>query len=163
MLPSLIHDIESGIEDCQDRLRRLGEARGTAHEQRLYLVRVGKMFSSLIKAAIDGVYASTFFGDAMTAVGYSKRLRAVIQNLLLQFAEEMPLKGQERVIIDDDSFRKVDPSKREISRSEFIDNVLGLVKRSRDRELPGTFNPLIVGDLFYQYSKPWNSLVDRCN
>lgn len=163
MFPSLIHDIESGIEDCQDRLRRLGEAGGTVHEQRLYLVRVGKMFSSLIKAAIDGVYAPTFFGDAMTAVGYSKRLRAVIQNLLLQFVEDIPLKGQERVIIDDDSFRKADPSKREISRSDFIDNVLGLVKRSSDRELPGTFNPLIVGDLFYQYPKPWNSLVDRCN
>ncbi|KAK3176687.1 hypothetical protein OEA41_008012 [Lepraria neglecta] len=130
-----------------------------AHDR--YLVRVGKTFSSLIKAAIDGVYAPTFFGDAMTAVGYSKRLRAVIQNLLLQFAEDMRLKGQERVIIDDDSLRKADPSKREISRSNFIDNVLGLVKQSRGRELPGTFNPLIVGDLFYQYSNPWKSLVDR--
>ena len=107
------------------------------------------------------MYAPTFFGDAMTAVGYSKRLRAMIQNLLSQFAEDMRLKGQERVIIDDDSLRKADPSKREISRSDFIDNVLGLVKRSRGRELPGTFNPLIVGDLFYQYSKPWKSLVDR--
>ena len=63
MLPSLIQDVESGIEDCQDRLRRLGEARGTAHDQRLYLVRVGKTFSSPIKAAIDGVYAPTFFGE----------------------------------------------------------------------------------------------------
>ncbi len=41
MLPSLIYDVESGIEDCKDRLYRLGEARETAYEQRLYLIRVG--------------------------------------------------------------------------------------------------------------------------
>jgi len=160
VLPDLIHDVESGIGDCEDRLRRLGEARGTAHEQRLYLVRVGQTFSSLIKAAVDGVYSQEFFGDAMTTIGYSKRLRAVIQNLLLQFAEDMRLKGQDCVIIDDDSVRKVHPNKGEISRSAFIDNVRELIKRGRGRELPGTFNPLIVGDLFYQHSKPWTSLVE---
>lgn len=161
VLPSLIHDVESGIADCQDRLRRLGEARGTPNEQRLYLVRVGQTFSSFVKAAIDGVYTPDFFGDAMNAEGYSKRLRAVIQDLLLQFAEIMSVEGRQRAIIDEDSLRKTELSEREISRPVFIDNVVKLMKRSRGRELPGTFNPLIVGDLFYQQSKPWKTIVDR--
>ncbi|KAL9124851.1 MAG: hypothetical protein Q9175_008167 [Cornicularia normoerica] len=97
----------------------------------------------------------------MTVVGYSKRLRAVIQNRLSQFAEEMRLKGQEQVIVDDDSNRNADPNQKEISRSVFIDGVHDLMKRIRGRELPGTFNPLIVGDLFHQHSKPWKGLVER--
>ena len=39
-LPSLIHDVELGIQDCQRRLLRLGEARQTPEEQRRYLVHI---------------------------------------------------------------------------------------------------------------------------
>lgn len=28
-------------------------------------------------------------------------------------------------------------------------------------ELPGLFNPLIIGDLFFQQSSPWNSVIDE--
>lgn len=161
VLPSLIHDVESGINEYQDRLRRLGEARGTAQEQRLYLVRIGQTFSSLIKAAIDGVCSQEFFGDAMTPGGHSKRLRASVQNLLLQFAKDIRFEGQDRVIIDDNSDRSADPKRGEISRSAFIDIVRELMNRSRGRGLPGTFNPLIIGDLFYHHSKPWKSLVEK--
>ena len=35
------------------------------------------------------------------------------------------------------------------------------MRRSRGCELPGTFNPLIVGDLFYQQSRPWRRLLER--
>jgi hypothetical protein len=38
------------------------------------------------------------------------------------------------------------------------------MKRSRGIELPGTFNPLIIGDLFFQQSRPWKFLVhDYCD
>ena len=33
------------------------------------------------------------------------------------------------------------------------------MRRSRGRELPGTFNPLIVGDLFFAQSRPWEALT----
>jgi len=39
-LPSLIHDVELGIDDCRKRLVRLGEARETLQEQRLYLLHI---------------------------------------------------------------------------------------------------------------------------
>ena len=158
--PSLIQDVESGIKDCQDRLQRLGEARQTVHEQRLHLVRVGQKFTSLVKAAVDGAYSPDFFGDATTGEGYNKRRRTGLQNLLLKFAEEMRLKGQEKIIVDDESNPQVKSKEGQIFRSKFIDHVVDLMHSSRGRELPGTFNPLIVGDLFHQQSKPWKSILE---
>jgi hypothetical protein len=37
--------------------------------------------------------------------------------------------------------------------------VTELLKISRGRELPGMFNPLIVGDLFHEQSAPWERLM----
>ena len=35
------------------------------------------------------------------------------------------------------------------------------MRRSRGCELSGTFNPLIVGDLFFEQSLPWKSVIDE--
>ena len=35
------------------------------------------------------------------------------------------------------------------------------MRRSRGRELPGTFNPLIVGDLFFKQSQPWQGILEE--
>ena len=63
-LPSLIGDVENGIGDCRKMLARLGQARGTLHEQRRYLIQVGDAFSSIVKAAVSGNYTHDFFGAA---------------------------------------------------------------------------------------------------
>ena len=160
-LPNLICDIQAGIHECRSTLIRLGEARGTLQEQWLYLVRVRQSFSSLIKAAVDGVYVHKFFGDAMTLVGFRKRLRAVVQDALLEFEKDMRREGHSQEITEEASPRKKVDTPKQISRSDFLDNVRELVRRSRGCELPGTFNPLVIGDLFYQQSKPWKRLVER--
>ncbi len=160
-LPYLIRDVEAGIDDSRSTLMRLGEARGTLQEQQLYLVHVSQSFSSLVKAAVDGVYVHEFFGDAMIPAGFKKRLRAVVQDVLLEFAEDMRREGHSQEIIEDGSRRKKASMPKQISRSDFLGGVRELMRRSRGCELPGTFNPLIVGDLFYQQSKPWKRLVER--
>lgn len=91
-LPNLIRDIQAGIDDCRSTLIRLGEARGTLQEQRLYLVHVSQSFSSLVRAAVDGIYVHEFFGDAMTLSGFKKRFRAMVQDVLLDM--ELHAKGQ---------------------------------------------------------------------
>lgn len=161
VLPSLIQDIDSGIKDCQSRLHLLGEARQTVQEQRGHLIRVGQKFSTLIRAAVDGAYSPDFFGDATTSEGYHKRLRTVLQNQLLIFAEDMRDNGKETRIIDDDHNQPVVVEHGQITRSKFVDDTVNLMRWSRGRELPGTFNPLIVGDLFYQQAKPWKSIVQK--
>ena len=160
-LPGLILDVQAGINDSRSRLRRLGEARGTPHEQRSYLVNVSQSFSSLVKAAINGIYIHEFFGNATTDVGFSKRLRAVVQDILLEFAEDMRREGHNQEIIGDASTLESTSIPKQILRSDFLNNVRELMRRTRGCELPGTFNPLIVGDLFYQQSRPWQRLVER--
>lgn len=166
-LPSLIQDVEVGIGDCRNRLAKLGEARGSLNEQRRYLMHIGQAFSSLVKAAVGGVYGHEFFGSATTKEGYSKRLRAVIQALLIDFSDDMRRNGHDRQIIDDgieyDDYNKESRATK-IARADYVSEVRTLMRRSRGCELPGTFNPLIVGDLFFQQSQPWKRIIgDYCH
>jgi hypothetical protein len=161
-LPSLMEDVTAGVKECKDILNRLGESRATLQEQRFHLLRVSQEFASLVKSAIDGVYLDGFFGNAMDDMGYSKRLRAVIQNTCQDFAETMRLTGHAKQIENDLSEYEITSSEYpvQISRSKYVDEVIILMKRSRGCELLGTYNPLIIGDLFYAQSKKWGKLTD---
>lgn len=167
--PKLICELEAGIEECRSRLDMLGDVRETVLDQRLYLMRISQTFSSLVKAAVDGLYAHEFFSDAITTAGSGKRLRATIQSLLLDFAEEMRREGHDQQIIEDSTKKTAQKRARvtgsglpkQIAKSDYIVHVQQLMKENRGRELPGTFNPLIIGELFYEQSKPWKGLVDR--
>ncbi|KAI0125683.1 P-loop containing nucleoside triphosphate hydrolase protein [Xylariales sp. AK1849] len=155
-LPILLSTIDSELRVCTSGLDKLGKSRKTLEEQRKYLLRASHQFSSLMKAAIDGMYGEPFFGNAKDHDGYQKRLRAVVQNTLTNFAETMRLHGHARKIVEG----SVDDSKR-ISRDIYLQEVRSLMKRSRGCELPGTYNPLIVGELFHEQSKPWKGHIEN--
>ena len=176
-LPSLIRDVQTGVDECRNRLALLGGPRATVSEQRLYLLRVSQSFSSLIKAAVDGVYVDAFFGAPMSDDGYSKRLRAVVQNTLMDFSKEMDKKGHSKHIMsdldveDDGAAREhVDRINEQrnnaqpvrVARVDYVNDVSTLMKRTRGCELPGTFNPQIIGELFFEQAKPWQSFVESC-
>ena len=59
-LPSLIMDVEVGINDCKETISRLGAPRSTLQEQRMYLLHISQDFASLAKSATDGVYNNLF-------------------------------------------------------------------------------------------------------
>lgn len=163
-LPSLIKDVEKGIHKCKDSLKKLGTPRESASEQRQYLIHISHEFSALMKAALDGTYNDPFFGSSNTEQGLDRRLRAVVQNLLTDFKEVMNEKGCSRKIIDSDPDCDEDDdrmalSENEILRSDYIEEAGELISRNRGCELPGTFNPLIVGELFSDQCKPWEGLV----
>jgi Dynamin family/Dynamin central region len=164
VLPKLIEDVTAGIRKCKDILNRLGDPRGTLQEQRFHLLQLSQEFASLAKSAIDGIYVEGFFGTAMDDIGYSKRLRAVIQNTCQEFSEAMRQRGHSKEIVEKVGFSGLPPaghaSPISISRSDYIGEVMRLMKRSRGCELPGTYNPLIVGNLFYEQSKNWANLAD---
>jgi GTP-binding protein EngB required for normal cell division len=157
-LPSLVQDVESGVSESQSLLERLGGPRTTFEEQRRYLLQVSHDFSILMKAAVDGVYIDPFFGSAKTDKGYQKRLRAIVQNTLSDFEEEMRFKGQGRIIIDYPLKDQI-LAPGEISRSNYINEVKSLMRRSRGCELPGMFNPLIIGELFTEHCQPWRAIA----
>lgn len=158
-LPSLIAESQIALTESLGRLQRLGEARQTLADQRLYLLQTSERFNHLLTSAVVGNYHDAYFGDALTDEGYEKRLRAVIQNRLSDFSEEMRTRGQSRQIVDDDEGEEDEMVETQINRSAFIEEVRERMRRTRGRELPGTFNPLIVGDLFYLHSKSWKDIT----
>ena len=84
-LPGLIDEAQTTLGDSRENLLRLGQARQTLADQRRYLFRSSERFSFLINNAVNGVYHDPYFGDAMNEQGYEKRLRAVVQNRLIDF------------------------------------------------------------------------------
>jgi GTP-binding protein EngB required for normal cell division len=163
-LPSLVQDVENGIRECTAKLERLGPIRTTYQQQLKYLLRMSEGYTSLTKQAVDGAYTDHFFGNRKKHDGYPMRLRAVVQNRLLLFRQEMLLNGQKRRIIDlqsegeDEDQDKMSESPC-IDRSQYLEEVTSRLKFSRGRELPGLFNPLIVGDLFVEQCEPWRRIV----
>lgn len=156
-LPDVLSQIQDGIRDCMNRLDYLGESRATVHEQRRYLLHVSQSFSNLMKAATDGLYSDPFFGDASTTDGYHRRLRAVLQNILTDFASNMRTRGHKYEIIDEGSAK----NQRQILRADYILKVKTLLQRSRGRELPGTFDPFIIGQLFHEQREPWTDMISK--
>jgi GTP-binding protein EngB required for normal cell division len=155
-LPDVLAQIQDGIYHCTNRLEVLGVPRATVQEQRRHLLTVSQSFTHLMEAAADGSYSDLFFGDASTDEGYRKRLRANLQNILTKFADTMRKQGHTYDIVDHGSTKH----SRQISREDYISKVNTLLMRSRGRELPGTFGPLVIGQLFLEQRKPWTRLVN---
>jgi GTP-binding protein EngB required for normal cell division len=102
-LPSVIQQIDDGLRECRAGLASLGASRSTVNEQRRYLLDVSRRFNERLKDAIDGTYTHPFFGDATSEHDYRKRLRAVIQNTLTTFAEDIRERGHTYDIQEDDT------------------------------------------------------------
>ncbi|KIW12491.1 hypothetical protein PV08_09768 [Exophiala spinifera] len=159
-LPGLVQDVGSELQNCKDRLAQLGEPRGTLGEQRLYLLKASHTFVDLMRSAVGGSYFDAFFGSSETSEGYNKRLRAVIQYKMAAFAEKMTKEGQDVQIVDEKIAAQFRGSSfKVISRDKYLEQVTERMRRNRGLELPGLFNPSIVGDLFYEQAKPWSSIV----
>jgi hypothetical protein len=160
-LPQLLQDVQNGITGCEQRLKILGASRRTLEAQRKYLFHASQKFATLMQASIDGTYHAAFFGSSDTEEGYSKRLRAVVQNILKDFAQEMRLRGHAVALVDhapnQEDTQNTFP--RPTSREEFLKYVEIRMNRNRGRELPGTFNPDIIGDLFFDQAKPWKGIM----
>jgi hypothetical protein len=160
-LPQLLQDVQNGITTCEQRLKSLGASRRTLEAQRKYLLHASQTFAMLMQASIDGTYLAAFFGSSDTEDGYSKRLRAVVQNILKGFAQEMRLRGHAVALVDhalkQEESQNTTP--RLTSREDFLKYVEARMNRNCGRELPGTFNPDIIGDLFFDQAKPWKGIM----
>ncbi len=161
-LPSVLSDVMTGIDECRGILAGLGAARVTTAEQKRHLLAVSAKFSGLVTAAVDGMYTDGFFRGPC-----ERRLRAVVQNALREFAKVMRTKGHALIITEkrsgddknDDGDSDDGAEDRKVSRANYIQEVKILMAESRGRELPGTYNPLIIAELFNKQSKPWRDIV----
>jgi hypothetical protein len=157
-LPGLMHEIDQKFKSCRDQLEKLGDPRASPQEQRLYLFH-------LSGPSRRGNYNDSFFSDAKTEPGYQQRIRTVVQNLNEDFAAEMSLRGHYRRAIDLESEAEAVPSDSHdvlhITRDDLIGKIEHLMRRTRGCELPGTFSPMIVAELFLEQCRPWETIARR--
>ena len=122
-LPSLIDEIDIKSSACRNRLDKLGDPRATLTEQQLYLFQLSQSFQSLVKAAVDGTYNDPFFGDAKSELGYQKRIRAVMQNLNLDFADNISRQGHYRKVTESKNISHISKDVIPIYRDKFINYI----------------------------------------
>ncbi|KAF7180986.1 hypothetical protein CNMCM7691_000115 [Aspergillus felis] len=173
-LPGLIAEIQDKVSDRRQQLSRLGPPRYTLQQQRGYLLNISSNFERIIVQALNGMYADEFFGglDETGNIEDFRRLRAVIRQLNEYFADAMAIRGCRRKIVD----RRPFPSKDDlqvasgkpymddwkpeyVERSSIEAEVSKQARNNRGIELPGNANQLLVGSLFRDQSKPWESLA----
>ncbi|KAG9256548.1 P-loop containing nucleoside triphosphate hydrolase protein [Emericellopsis atlantica] len=160
VLPDLMADVAAGIKDCEKHLSLLGDSRSSPSRRRKYLNRVSQDFTRLAEAATSGYYKDPFFGDAMTEAGAARRFRAAVERHYRDFEERMLKHGKTCRILEDGSDMPDEPENHSyIYRSDYVEKVKELMRRNKGRELSGTFNPLVIGDLFLEQCKPWQGLA----
>lgn len=187
-LPSLQKELNDKHRDVCRELEQLGEKRATPREQRRFLMGISMTYQDVVKAAVDGHYELEFFGDLDPDAGIDdeknmRRLRAVVQHLNLQFAVTVRKYGHKLHIVDQDTDTgmAVDPAQassgveepelaadyaefaklqEKVGRTDAIARVQKILIRSRGRELPGTFNPLLISELFWQQSSSWQQIAE---
>ncbi|KAI9155433.1 NADH-cytochrome b5 reductase 2 [Paramyrothecium foliicola] len=158
-LPELITEIQEKATACREALQYLGRPRTTLEEQRNYMFEISGHFQTLIKAATDGNYNNSFFGNAETQLGYQKHFRAVIQNLSEDFAQDIEVRGRQYQITSNSNVKERSLDTTFLTREDFIKKIIKLMQRTRGRELPGMFDPMIVTRLFKEQSAPWAEIA----
>jgi hypothetical protein len=180
-LPHLKTELMTKLADTTKELKQLGVKRNTAPEQRMFLTDIGQKINEILKAGVRGQYEFAFFGPvnmdaAVDSMENIRRFRAVVQHLNLHFSDRMHSVGNKyRIPTRDGKYDGNDveadikalqissPSEgvgpKRMTRDEAIDWVHRTLERSRGLELPGSFNPLIISQLFREQSTPWKELA----
>ncbi|KAF2716113.1 vacuolar sorting protein [Polychaeton citri CBS 116435] len=147
-LPGLISEILIATEETTKQLDRMGRSRSSSLEKRMFVMELGQKFSDLCHAACEGLYEHSFFEETSSSTAF-RRLRAVVQNANSHFARkllELPL--QNPIALGNQDVAGSDPT-------SLVERAKTLIRSYRGKELPGTFNPILIGQLFRELSRPW--------
>lgn len=181
-LPKLRVKLNEKIAGIESAIANLGEKRSTFPEQRRFLLWISAAYQAIVQAATDGHYEDAFFGEPNLEAGFSdptnmRRLRAAVQHLNEQFASQVRKYGHKYRIKTtkehagtnwegdaaepalDPEFEKVRKGQGKLTREQATERVNSLMVFSRGKELPGNFNPILMGQLFRDLSQPWESLA----
>ena len=183
-LPKLRSDLEEALLDAKTQLQVLGSNRTTVADCKAYLVQLSLDFYEVCKAAVDGHYEGEYFtSDADPAFSLMspatiRRIRAVVQYMNTGFSDNMRVNGHKYEIdmsdgINIGSFfrplidtvlnghgwlpKSVSPAR--MDREKALAWVRLVLVRTRGRELVGNFNPLLVGELFWEQCANWKRLA----
>ncbi|TVY73303.1 Interferon-induced GTP-binding protein MxA [Lachnellula suecica] len=179
-LPKLREELETALEDSQEQLQQLGTARSTGQDCKAYLAQLSQDYYELCKAGVDGHYEGSYFHTdidsefAITSPSTLRRTRALVQSLNSKFADTMRVSGHKYQIElnseDDDpdseaSFSMGNFQPKKSGQPEKLNNAAAMswvrkaLIRNRGKELIGNFNPLLIGELFWELSERWQKLA----
>lgn len=176
-LPKLREDLENALMTATHQLDILGDPRSKPSECKAYLSQLSLDYFQTCKAAVDGHYEGDYFisnTDEAFDLASSptiRRMRAVVQNMNAQFAENMRINGH-KYQVDMSGQANTPPgvtlvgllgkrslskptSPQTLSRDEALEWAKRVQVRTRGRELVGNFNPLLVGELFWDQCSNW--------
>jgi GTPase SAR1 family protein len=170
-LPKVVLEIESRIADCRRRLKLLGPPRDSVGSQRGYLIRIADKFQRIVMDGVQGRY-----GDDKYFTNPSRRLCAQVRRLTDAFSDSIRRCGRTYEVREntDSASRPIDldAGRPSLQRAEANDQPepIDFVKYmemiyhdvlevSQGRELPTTFDPLLVRDVFRLQSRKWEGIA----
>ena len=158
--------------ETNGQLDKLGSQRATTQECRNYLTKLSLECLEIIKAAVDGHYGGQYFQD-QTHTSFDvdsptsvRRLRAAIQFVNQTYAETMRTRGPKYFVsshtttISASKPAKLQNAPTPMSHQEALEWVSRVLVRSRGKEPIGNYNPLIIGELFWEQSSKWRALAE---
>jgi GTPase SAR1 family protein len=183
-LPKLRQDLENALMDTNQQLGLLGERRSTPADCKTYLAKMSQDFLKICSSAVDGHYEGEYFHNNIdrqeefqedaTEISIS-RIRAVVQNLNSEFDELFRKNAHKyHVDLDKDGLAPYDPNSARDFKHRFNPESIAPIRMTRDkalkwvgaaqaqtrgRELPGNYNPLLVGELFWEQASKWETLA----
>lgn len=188
-LPKLRSDLEEALTAASKQLSVMGERRSTSADCRKLLTQLSLAYWESCKAAVDGHYEGEYFNsDSDSDLSFSldlpstiRRMRAVIQSMNGKFSDDVRVKGHKYQIDMSGNADATDSNlllrrlkilnPREmliaskprlpinLDRGEALGWVRLVLVRNRGRELVGNFNPLLIGELFWEQCSKWYSLA----
>ncbi|KAF3910516.1 Dynamin [Orbilia brochopaga] len=160
-LPKVYAEIRLLLAQTEDALMALGPERKSPAEMKAYLAQVSLQFHDLCRQGLDGHYAK--YGD--TLFKYEEtRLRAQVHILNSNFAWKMRVNGAKRKCfaeIDESDLDEDNESENEKSLQERLGDewILETYHRTRGQELQGTYNSVLLAELFHEQSSPWLNIA----
>lgn len=184
-LPKLREDLDEALEISKSQAEMMGKPRTTSQECRSFLTQLSLEYHEVCKAAMDGRYEGDFFNHVAdqvfspTSSTSIRRLRAVVQYMNEEFVKEVRTTGHKYHFqhlgnagadvqdtsenVPDDDKSAIPPSSpgkpTKLTHSQALRWVGQVLIRTRGRELSGNFNPLLVGELFWEQSSHWRRVA----
>ena len=175
-LPKLGEDLDTALMDHKSQLKTMGNSRATPQECRAYLSRLSLDFYEVSKAAAEGHYEGDYFNRvtdqvfSLSSPASIRRLRAIVQLMNTEFSNALRTNGHKYHF---DMSDKTDadlaapvaaPTSKpriptKLSNSQALNWVSQVLMRTRGKELTGNFNPLLVGELFWEQSSSWSQIA----
>lgn len=182
-LPTLRKELDEAFTETQSLLAAMGKPRATAQECKTFLTQLSLDFYEVSKAAVNGHYEGEYFvhdanhSYSLRSPTTIRRLRAVVQYKNSEFSNLLRSRGYKyhigkqdeaeahNEITNTDAAPTVSLTEPlpplHWSLSTALEWVRGVLVRTRGKELPGNFNPLLVGELFWEQSSKWQQMAEH--